>query len=513
VTLSDILDTGVYAILATALVLLCILSCNLLWLAWVYWRHQSNGQKMEAAPASEIGDGGLPHVLIQIPVFNEKNVVRRILSAAAALDWPADRLSIQLLDDSTDETREIGRQAVDELRRGGSDATWLHRVDRTGFKAGALQNGLDRSEADFVAIFDADFIPRPDFLRRTIGILVNDPALAFVQARWDHLNSDENRLTRAQTLMLDAHFGIEQPARSMTGLPLPFNGTCGVWRRAAILDAGGWTADTLTEDLDLSLRAHLRGWRARFLADVAVPGELPAGVVSWRVQQFRWTKGFAQVAWKLLPTIWRSGMPVKAKTAVTLQLLQCLFYPLAVLAMCNTILFLTVGLDQPVLLSILGITSTVIGMVGTSAFLLSGRLAIRRHRLAEGPIDLLITLALNAGLALSNSGGVIEAVMGRRSGFVRTPKKGSARSSGYRTMTANGVPELLASGVLFTMLLLEIAWYLPFLAVSASGLLIVGYGLFAERYDVRLPRLTLPHEAALPKAGAIASPSSQRGLP
>ena len=360
-------------------------------------------------------------------MFNERHVVRRILGAAAALDWPQDKLTIQLLDDSIDETREIAEAAVQELRAAGVDAHRLHRVDRTGFKAGALHAGLGVTDHPYVAMFDADFIPRPDFLRRTVGVLENDKRLAFVQGRWEHLNGDENRLTRAQTLMLDAHFGVEQPARSMTGLPLPFNGTCGIWRRAAIDDAGGWKADTLTEDLDLSLRAHLKGWRARYLSDITVPGELPSSIAAWRVQQFRWTKGFAQVACKLLPTVWRSTLPRKTKVVVTLQLLQCLFYPLGALAMVNTLMFLSIGFDQPVALTVLGVVSTVLGISGTAAFLISGRCAVRRERLGQAAMDILATMALNAGLSLSNSVGVIEAFLGRRSGFVRTPKKGSSR--------------------------------------------------------------------------------------
>jgi cellulose synthase/poly-beta-1,6-N-acetylglucosamine synthase-like glycosyltransferase len=493
----DIVEFSVYGLLAIALTLLCLLSSNLLWLATTFWRHQSQGQSLaNQAPAAVLNEEDLPRVLIQIPIFNERHVVRRILGATAALDWPADKLTIQLLDDSIDETREIAEAAVQELRAAGVDAHRLHRVDRTGFKAGALHAGLGVTDHPYVAMFDADFIPRPDFLRRTVGVLENDKRLAFVQGRWDHLNGDENRLTRAQTLMLDAHFGVEQPARSMTGLPLPFNGTCGIWRRAAIDDAGGWKADTLTEDLDLSLRAHLKGWRARYLSDITVPGELPSSIAAWRVQQFRWTKGFAQVACKLLPTIWRSDLPRKAKVAVSLQLLQCLFYPLAAVALINTLMFLGIGFDQPVCLTVLGLCSTVLGIAGTVAFLVSGRCAVRRDRLSRVAMDMLATMALNAGLSLSNSRGVIEAFIGRRSGFVRTPKKGSSRRSGYASGAGSGIPETAAGVVLLGMVVTDLAWYLPFLAVSGTGLLIMGGALLAERYDLRLDPRRLP--ASLP---------------
>jgi hypothetical protein len=292
--------------------------------------------------------------------------------------------------------------------------------------------------------------------------------------------------------MLDAHFGVEQPARSMTGLPLPFNGTCGIWRRAAIDDAGGWKADTLTEDLDLSLRAHLKGWRARYLSDVTVPGELPSNIAAWRVQQFRWTKGFAQVACKLLPTIWRSTLPRKAKVAVSLQLLQCLFYPLAAVAMVNTLMFLGIGFVQPVFLTVLGLLSTVLGIGGTVAFLVSGRCAVRRERLSRVVGDMLATMALNAGLSLSNSRGVVEAFIGRRSGFIRTPKKGSSRRSGYRSGAGSGIPETAVGTVLLGMTVGDLAWYLPFLAVSGAGLLIMGMALLADRYDIKLDLRLFP---------------------
>lgn len=509
----EIFEFSVYGLLAIALTLLCLLSCNLLWLAITFWRHQSQGQSLPNQGMAATPDADLPRVLIQIPVFNERHVVRRILGAAAALDWPQDKLTIQLLDDSIDETREIAEAAVQELRAAGVDAHRLHRVDRTGFKAGALHAGLGVTDHPYVAIFDADFIPRPDFLRRTVGVLENDKKLAFVQGRWEHLNGDENRLTRAQTLMLDAHFGIEQPARSMTGLPLPFNGTCGIWRRAAIEDAGGWKADTLTEDLDLSLRAHLKGWRARYLSDITVPGELPSSIAAWRVQQFRWTKGFAQVACKLLPTVWRSTLPRKTKVVVSLQLLQCLFYPLGALAMVNTLMFLSIGFDQPVALTVLGVVSTVLGISGTAAFLISGRCAVRRERLGQAVMDMLATMALNAGLSLSNSVGVIEAFIGRRSGFVRTPKKGSSRRSGYRSGAGSGIPETAAGVVLLGMVLTDLAWYLPFLVVSGTGLLIMGTALLAERYDLRLdPRAlprTMPGVKLAPPAARAPQPNSR----
>ena len=293
-------------------------------------------------------------MLVQLPAFNEGMLIERAIRAAA-MDWPRDRLTIQVLDDSTDGSEAISRRFADELRRTGVDIQVIHRRDRAGFKAGALANGLLRDDSPYIAVFDADFVPPPDFLKRTVPVLMADKELAFVQARWEHLNAGENMLTRAQAVMLDAHFGVEQSVRFATGMILPFNGTCGVWRRDAIDDAGGWTADTLTEDLDLSVRAHLAGWRAAYLPQVTAAGELPTTLAAWRTQQHRWNKGFAQVARKLLPSVWRSDLPPLFKLALTLEVGQSLFCPLAALCLTTSLslLWLNAG-QQPLAMSAAG---------------------------------------------------------------------------------------------------------------------------------------------------------------
>lgn len=282
-----------------------------------------------------------PIVTVQLPVYNEMYVAERVIDAACALDWPADRLEIQVLDDSTDATVDIVARAVRRQRAQGIRIDHIRRPDRTGFKAGALAHGLDRARGEYVAIFDADFVPPPDFLRRAMPRF-ESPDVAFVQARWGHLNRDYSPLTRLQALAIDGHFLVEQAAREVKGFWFNFNGTAGVWRTAAIHDAGGWTAETLTEDLDLSYRAHLRGWRGRFAADIVVPGEVPAHMSGFRRQQHRWARGSLECALRLVPSIWRTdtrtGVKVQATAHLTSYAIHLLLfgvtilYPLVVLA-------------------------------------------------------------------------------------------------------------------------------------------------------------------------------------
>lgn len=272
-----------------------------------------------------------PPVLVQLPLYNEANVVARLIDAAAALDYPADRLEVQVLDDSDDLTQDIVAERVAWHRKRGVAIEQVRRPDRSGYKAGALAHGLTLTDAPLVAIFDADFVPAPDFLRRTVPYL-GDPNVGLVQARWEHLNRDARLLTRLQAVALDAHFRIEQRARSATGRFFNFNGTAGVFRRAAIETAGGWAADTITEDLDLSLRAQLCGWRFVYVDGVSAPAELPARLDALREQQRRWTRGAGQTARKLLGEVWRTpDVLLRARLEATFQLLLNAAYPLLLL--------------------------------------------------------------------------------------------------------------------------------------------------------------------------------------
>src|SRR5438552_7006809 len=261
----------------------------------------------------------LPKVTVQLPIFNEIYVVERLLRSVSELDYPRNLLQIQVLDDSTDDTREITASCAEELRRRGFNVELIHRVDRTGFKAGALAAGLEAAEGEFVCILDADFVPQPDLLKRTVDFFT-DPKVGMIQTRWGHLNRGYSLLTRVQAMFLDGHLLLEQTARSRSGRFFNFNGTAGLWRRSCIEQAGGWQHDTLTEDLDLSYRAQLAGWKFIFLQDVITPAELPVDMNGFKSQQHRWTKGSIQTCKKLLPTIWRSDLPLTIKIEATAHL-------------------------------------------------------------------------------------------------------------------------------------------------------------------------------------------------
>jgi cellulose synthase/poly-beta-1,6-N-acetylglucosamine synthase-like glycosyltransferase len=269
---------------------------------YLVYLYMKNKGKVPAAPPL-LTDGQLPRVTIQLPIFNEMYVADRLIAAVCEMDYPKHLLEIQVLDDSTDETTGIAEMAVRRHAARGFDIHYLHRVDRRGFKAGALEAGLAVAKGEFVAIFDADFIPSTDFLKRTLPHFATDPKIGMVQARWGHINQDYSLLTKIQSILLDAHFVLEHGGRNRAGCFFNFNGTAGIWRRTAIETAGGWQHDTLTEDLDLSYRAQLAGWRFIFLADLVSPAEVPVEMNSFKSQQHRWAKGSIQTCMKLLPRI------------------------------------------------------------------------------------------------------------------------------------------------------------------------------------------------------------------
>jgi GT2 family glycosyltransferase len=437
-------------------------------------------------------DADLPTVLVQLPLYNEGALVERLLAHVTAFDWPRERLLIQVLDDSTDGSDALSRRAVEALLRGGWSISLLHRTERDGFKAGALAAGLRHADAllvaPLVAIFDADFMPAPDFLRRTVGVLWADPSLGHVQARWAHANEQHSPLTRAQARLLDGHFRIEQEVRHRLGLPVPFNGTCGVWRRTAIDAAGGWSGDTLTEDLDLSLRARLAGWGSAYLIDVAVPGELPETARAWRTQQFRWNKGFVECLVKLAPRLWRSRLPAWQKLLITLQLGQPLSFLVGGVCLLAGLPFIAGLAPGPLLLPV-ALAATGIGILGPFGLLIAGGRAAERPR---GPWrallrDAVLAFLLSTGLLLSNARASLEALLGVRSPFVRTPKAStaSAQPAGgalvrrgslrrlVRSATA-GLAELAAGGALLVFVLVERPLALPALALAIGGLGVLG---------------------------------------
>lgn len=387
----------------------------------VYWSFKLK----PADPPVAALPADLPHVLVQIPVYNEPLVVERVLAAAAALDWPRDRLTIQLLDDSTDITTDIAGHAVARLRRDGIDVEHVRRSDRSGFKAGALAAGLARCDAPFVAVFDADFVPEPRWLRGALAPLLADPRAAFVQTRIEWGNGERNWLTRAQRLMQDAHFAVEQEVRARRGVPFQFNGTGGIWRRAAVAEAGGWSHDTLSEDLDLVLRTSLAGWHGIFLMEPHVVGELPQKLDDFGTQQSRWSKGFVQVARKLLGPIWRSAWSDEAKAVTTVALAQQLIFPLLVAAAVALVLSVVghghlSGLFRLMLWLWLGtMLAVLIGMTWT------GWRRLQRGSVAQYLVTAASVPALVVYLAAANAGAIVGAGFGRRTEFARTPKTGT----------------------------------------------------------------------------------------
>lgn len=421
-----------------------------------------------------------PFVTVQLPIFNERYVVDRLIETCGRLRYPANRLEIQVLDDSTDDTTERARLAVAALVARGVDAVLVHRTDRTGFKAGALARGLETAKGDLVAVFDADFVPEPDFLENLVPyFFVDGPQIGMVQARWGHINASESWLTRAQATLLDGHFVVEHTARYGSGRWFNFNGTAGIWRRQAIVDAGGWQHDTLTEDLDLSYRAQLAGWRFLYVPEVVAPAELPRDMAGFKSQQHRWAKGSVQTARKLLGRIWRApiAFPIKleatahlgANFSYPLVVLLTLLLPWAVAARMQPGADVTRLVQIDLVLFVLAIVPFVVfyaaGIVGSGAPGVRGRIG-----------RLPAVVALGLGMAVAQTGAVFQGLVGPVGTFVRTPKSGGAQKVAYRVRVPGlvGVELVLAVYLVFACIYAITAGYvgsLPFLLLFA-----VGYG-------------------------------------
>jgi cellulose synthase/poly-beta-1,6-N-acetylglucosamine synthase-like glycosyltransferase len=481
------------SIYVLAVAALALYGLHSLWLLALFLRHRRAAAAQAAREAATPlpADADLPHVLVQLPVFNERDVVVRVLDAIGRLDWPRDRLHIQLLDDSTDDSVHIGREAVARLRTQGLDAVSLHRTDRTGYKAGALEAGMRACDAPFIAIFDADFIPRPDFLRIAVKPLLADPGLALVQGRWEHTNRDESILTRAQAVGIDGHFAVEQGARAWSGLPMNFNGTCGLWRRTAIVDAGGWEHDTLTEDMDLSYRAQLVGWRCTYRIGLGVPGEVPADINAWRSQQFRWAKGSIQTAIKLLPRVWRSTWGLHSKLCSTLHMTHYLVHPLILLSLFTAPLAMLL-VDHgsiPIWVLALGIGSFAVGACAPIAVYIVSQLVLHGRGGWRNLRVLPVLAAIGTGIAISNTTAAWQALRGQQSAFVRTPKAGSGGTSSYRARAHSGMPEAMcAMWAVVGMLVGFIGshtWITPLLAIYLSGFAWMSFHCVRQRQRQR----------------------------
>jgi cellulose synthase/poly-beta-1,6-N-acetylglucosamine synthase-like glycosyltransferase len=430
-----------------------------------------------------------PGGTVQLPLFNERFVVAELLDAVGRLDYPRDRLEIQVLDDSTDETTELARRGVADLNAAGVDAVLLHRTDRTGFKAGALAAGLDVARFDRVAVFDADFRPTGDFLRRTVPLL--DAGAGMVQARWGHSNLRESWLTRVQGTLLDGHFVVEHTARHVSDRWFNFNGTAGIWRREAIIDGGGWQHDTLTEDLDLSYRAQLAGWRFEYLDDLVQPAELPRTMAAFKAQQHRWAKGSIQTAVKLLPRIWRSEAPMRCVFEATIHLTANLGYPLlialALLMPWAAVARVPHGFDAVILLDLVlfgGAMLSVFAFYGTAVWHAGTTGRMRRI------LGLPVVLAVGIGLAVSQSHAVYRGLTGDVGVFVRTPK---GKMGGYRARIDALVLIELGLGVYMLGAMPVVAsqggWAaVPFMSLFAAGFLIVGLQSLGDLLAARAER-------------------------
>lgn len=384
-------------------------------MVYLYYRNKKN----KPSPKGKMKK--LPRITIQLPIYNEMYVTRRLINSACNVDYPKELLDIQVLDDSTDETREVARKSVEELRGRGFDISCVYRDNREGFKGGALQNGLKTAKGEFVAVFDADFVPQTDIFQKTIHYFV-DKSVGMVQTRWSYLNRKYSFLTKIQAIMLDGHFVIEHTARNWSGRFFNFNGTAGIWRKKAIETAGGWHHDTLTEDLDLSYRAQLKGWKFIFLKDELSPSEIPVEINGFKSQQNRWAKGSIQTAKKLLPQILKSDLPLKVKVEAFFHLtnnvsyllmlvLSVLIYP-SMVARINIGWFQMIVTDVPFLL---------VATVGISFFYIASQKEAYKDwksRLLYLPM----LMSLGIGLSVNNSKAVLEALFNRQTEFKRTPK-------------------------------------------------------------------------------------------
>jgi cellulose synthase/poly-beta-1,6-N-acetylglucosamine synthase-like glycosyltransferase len=450
--------------LTVILVAVCTLSVQLAVLAWVRIFRRAPDVKRAVLP-----DDALPHVLVQLPVCNEGPLALRVAAAAGRIEWPKDRLTIQLLDDGDEAGHAELAREVRELTPEGVELQVLHRGNRIGFKAGNLAFGLAHSDASYVAVFDADFVPPADFLARTIPALVADSGLAFVQTRWGHANRATNWLTRVQGLLLDSHFAVEQEARFRAGLPMSFNGSAGVWNRLAIEQGGGWTGDTLTEDLDLSMRCMMRGWRAAMLPDVVVPGELPPTAAAWRAQQARWTKGHAQVARKLLPKVWTSTMPLWKKAAMTMQMCQFAFYTLAFMSAAISLTLMYMGVEYYPGVAWLGLSVTLLGLASSIGYLWLGQYMLGLQHQAKLIPSLLLAVVFPSGLILANTRATFEAFFSTRMDFNRTTRMGEVHAGGWR-----GAPELIVGVLLPLFAFAEQPLGAPFFFFAVAGLVSIG---------------------------------------
>ncbi len=462
-------------------------------------------RKKQVAPKRELKD--FPVVTIQIPVYNELYVVNRVVDAVCLLDYPREMIEIQVLDDSTDETTSIVAQKILEKSREGFDIKHIRRESRQGYKAGALKFGLAQARGEYVAIFDADFIPREDFLKKTLPYFA-DFKVGLVQTRWEHINSDYSLLTRAQAIALDGHFVIEQQVRNKAGFFINFNGTAGIWRRSCIEDAGNWESDTLAEDLDLSYRAQLKGWQFVFMKEYTSPAELPSDINGLRSQQFRWTKGAIEASKKLLPKVWKSKLPIRVKIHSTIHLSASMVYPFVLLIgiLQVPIVFIKHGGQYDATFILM--SGFIFAFFGSFMFYLYSQKDVYkdwRRRIYLFPVF----MAGSMGLSVNNTKAVIEGLINKKSEFVRTPKYGGTGKQGswadkkytQRKINWVSIAEFVLAlyclaGIIMSIVYLEIA-AIPFQLLYFTGFGTISYlsirqAILAKKVNVRFAPNTEP---------------------
>jgi cellulose synthase/poly-beta-1,6-N-acetylglucosamine synthase-like glycosyltransferase len=469
------------------LIILAVYGWHRYYLVYLYMKHKDQ----QPVPRGVLDP--LPLVTVQLPLYNEMYVVDRLIDAVCRLDYPRDRLEIQVLDDSTDETQEIAELAVRRHQTHGVDITYMHRSNRIGFKAGALEEGLKVAKGEFIAIFDADFIAQPGFLMHTVPYFA-DPRVAMVQARWGHINEEYSLLTKIQAILLDAHFVLEHGSRNRGGCFFNFNGTAGIWRREAIADGGGWQHDTLTEDLDLSYRAQLRGWKFVFLPNHVAPAELPVEMNAFKTQQHRWAKGSIQTFLKLMPCILRSNQSLKVKAEAFFHLSANFNYPLmcvlSVLMAPSMVIRYNMGWYEMLLIDVplfLAATASV------ANFYMVCQRELYPTTWTERLRYLPFLMSIGIGLAVNNSKAVFEAIFNKPSEFARTPKyhieNGADEWIGKKYRQSVVVQPLieLALGLYFTATVFYalangIYGTLPFLVLFQVGFLYTGLLSLVQQY-------------------------------
>ena len=443
-----------------ALLLIFLFSLGQLHLAWHYLSNKKEGKANKQLSGSE--GPALPKVTVQLPVYNELYVVERLIDSVASFDYPKDLLEIQVLDDSTDETVSIVEKKVDSYREKGLDIKHIRRPDRKGFKAGALQYGLERASGEFITIFDADFLPDKNFLLKTIGNFDHEN-IGLIQTRWGHINENYSTLTKLQAFGLDAHFSVEQDGRSHAGSFINFNGTAGVWRKKCILDAGGWSADTLTEDLDLSYRAQMKGWKFKFLENVVAPAELPVLMPAIKSQQFRWNKGAAETAKKNLGKVLKSKIGFTHKIHAVFHLLNSSVFVCLLIAALLSIPMLFIKDAYPEFNQIFNLGSIfLIGFFSIAFFYWTASKSLHPVRTVSyywKTFPVFITVSM--GLSLHNAVAVLEGFLGFKSPFIRTPKYNIAHSTDRlrknKYITTQVSPLTILEGILGLYFLFGIA--------------------------------------------------------